>query len=164
MLVELLTQYWPAVLFAILVLALWPLSQFFSGRPSAPYERRGQLLTETERLFYHVLQSSAGDRWTVMAMVRIADLLKVTPRARKRQSWQNRINSKHIDFVLCDPESLEPQVCVELDDPSHDRPDRQQRDEFVDNAFDAAGLPLLRIKTSRKYDAAKLRQLLEEAA
>jgi very-short-patch-repair endonuclease len=161
---ELLITYWPLALFGILVLVLLALARLLAKPAPAPYQKRGELLTETERLFYHVLQSAAGDRWTVFGMVRIADLLKVNPDIKKRQSWQNRINAKHIDFVLCNPESLQVEVCVELDDPSHQRPDRIERDEFVNQAFAAAGLPLLRIPTSRRYDAGKLRELLEDVA
>ena len=44
------------------------------------------------------------------------------------QAWRNRIHAKHIDFVLCDPGNLQPILCIELDDPSHNRPDRIERD------------------------------------
>lgn len=83
--------------------------------------------------------------------VRIADLLRVKPGEAKRQTWQNRINAKHIDFVLCDPSSLEPVMAIEVDDRSHQRADRRRRDEFVNDAFHAANLPLLRVRAQATY-------------
>ena len=34
---------------------------------------------------------------------------------------------------------------MELDDPSHDRPERIERDEFVDHVYEAAGIPLIHV-------------------
>ncbi len=73
-------------------------------------------------------------------MVRIADLIRVRPKPPKWQSWQNRIHAKHIDFVLCDPETMEAKLAIELDDASHNRRDRVERDKFVDGALSAAGV------------------------
>ena len=42
--------------------------------------------------------------------------------------------------------------CIELNDSSHQRKDRIKRDIFVRAACSAAGVPLLEIKNSRKYD------------
>ena len=111
------------------------------------------------------LHAAIDGRWAIFAMVRIADLLKVRSGTQKRQSWQNKINCKHIDFVICDPHNLEPVLAIELDDRSHQRADRIRRDEFVNDAFQAAELPLLRIRAAREYFAdeilAELRDFLD---
>ncbi|MBR3404955.1 MAG: DUF2726 domain-containing protein, partial [Firmicutes bacterium] len=60
-------------------------------------------------------------------------------------SFFNRIKAKHTDFILVEPETLEVLAVVELDDPSHEREDRIERDEFVDHVYEAAGIPLLHI-------------------
>jgi len=39
----------------------------------------------------------------------------------------------------------------QLDDKSHQRKDRQERDAFVDEVFKAAGLPLVHIPVQRTY-------------
>jgi hypothetical protein len=44
-----------------------------------------------------------------------------------------------------------PLIGIELDDKSHQRPDRQARDEFVDRVFAAAGLPIVHILARRTY-------------
>ncbi len=45
---------------------------------------------------------------------------------------------------------MQPLAGVELDDSSHNRKDRQDRDVFVEQAFSAAQLPLGRIREQRK--------------
>ncbi len=95
-------------------------------------------------------------------MVRIADLIRVEKGSANGRKWLNKILSKHIDFVLCDPRSLEPVVCIELDDDSHNRPDRIERDKFVNDAFDAADLPLLRIPVESSYNAREVRDLIND--
>lgn len=50
---------------------------------------------------------------------------------------------------------------IELDDKSHQRQDRQVRDEFVENVFRAAKLPLVRIQVKHSYSVTELKLLLE---
>jgi hypothetical protein len=53
-------------------------------------------------------------------------------------------------------------VCgVELDDQSHSRRDRAERDEFVGQAFEAAGLPLLHFEAKRTYSPAEVKQRID---
>ena len=96
-------------------------------------------------------------------MVRLADLVYIERGTEKRQSYFNRIQSKHIDFVLCDRNDIKPILAIELDDSSHRRADRIARDEFVDNALAQAGLPLLRVPVRANYDPAELRNQIQDA-
>ncbi len=47
-------------------------------------------------------------------------------------------------------------LAIELDDRSHQRPDRVERDRFLNQALSAAGLPLLRVAVAEHYDADQL--------
>ena len=126
-----------------------------------PYFRRKHLLTPTELSFYEVLRRVVYD-YVVFAKVRLADLIDANER---HQSWQanfNRIRSKHIDFVICDDDSR-PLLAVELDDKSHERPDRVARDHDVDHLFDAVSFPLVRVPVEAEYDFDRLRALLVPA-
>ncbi|MDG1875129.1 MAG: DUF2726 domain-containing protein [Mariniblastus sp.] len=146
-----------AVFFAlVLLMRIWA----SPGR--LPYVARGQLVTKTELRFYKSLSKAVQDDWEIFAMVRIADLLRVEKGEKHRRKWLNKILAKHIDFVLCDPGSLEPIVCIELDDPSHNRKERIERDIFVNDAFKSADLPLLRIPTQPKYLSREIRELIDD--
>ena len=116
----------------------------------------------SELRFYKSLVKAVQDDFEIFAMVRIADLLRVEDGVRQKRTWINKILAKHVDFVLCDPGSLAPVMCIELDDSSHQRADRIRRDEFVDHAFESAGLPLLRIAVQQKYPPREIRELIDQ--
>jgi very-short-patch-repair endonuclease len=126
-----------------------------------PYQRKDYLLTKGERAFFDVLQSAVGTDFLLFSKVRLADLIFVRTGTEKRQTYFNRIQSKHIDFVLCTLDVVRPILAIELDDSSHDREDRQQRDGFVDSALAAAGLPILHVKASARYDAKAVRKAID---
>jgi very-short-patch-repair endonuclease len=161
---HLLAQLWPLLLVVLLLLLLLHLGRILlPEEEQPPYEKRPSLLTQSERRFFGVLQEAAGSEWEIFAMVRLADLIRVRSEAPQFQSWQNRIHAKHIDFVLCDPETLEARLAVELDDVTHQRADRRQRDAFVESALSVSRLPLLRVPVATDYDPRQLKRSLHEA-
>ncbi len=121
-----------------------------TGSEAPPYRIRDDFLSPAEFSYYRVLKSVLGARATVCTKVRLADILFVA-RPHENQAYLNRISSKHVDFLLCDSSTMTPVVAIELDDASHKREDRRQRDEFVDNALHAAGLPLVRVPPQHDY-------------
>jgi len=160
---ELLVENWQ-VIGGGLVTAAVLLIAFLSLRNSPfPYERRGVILGPAEINFFRTLQSAVREDWVVFSMVRLADVIKVRPKTRQHQIWHSRIFGKHIDFVICDCETLEVKLAIELEDASQRRPDRQARDRFVNTALTAAGLPLLRVQVEEKYETSALRKDIEDA-
>src|SRR6185369_7132232 len=95
--------------------------------------------------------------------VNLADVFK----ARKglsqseRRSALNSIDRKHVDFLLVRSSDLAPLAGVELDDRSHERDDRKDRDAFVDEVFRSCALPLLHIPAQAGYNQAELRTKIE---
>lgn len=160
--VNALVDWWPFWILLAIVIAVLMLMRLWAGDGRLPYVARGQLVTKSELRFYKSLVKAVQDDFEIFAMVRIADLLRVETGHPKRRKWLNKILAKHIDFVLCDPGNLEPMVCIELDDPSHNRPDRIERDIFVNQAFESAELPLLRIPTQPSYRSREIRELIDE--
>ncbi len=157
----LLENLWPlALLVALLALVFWFGRRLLAEGPM-PYEKRPSLLTPAELQFFAVLRE-VTDGLTIVAMVRLADVIQVPSGTLKRQGWQNRIQAKHLDFVLVDPATFEPRLAIELDDSSHRRADRAARDAFVDAALADAGLPLLRVNVARRYNAEELRKRIDE--
>jgi len=51
-------------------------------------------------------------------------------------------------------------VTIELDEPSHATPKRQQRDLEVDKSLQAAGLPRLRVLAGRSYNTREIADCL----
>ncbi len=134
------------------------------AQETLPYRLRDDFLSPAEFSFYKVLTSLVGSRLTVQTKVRLADVFFVA-RPNENVSYFNRISQRHVDFLLCTPNTMKPLAGIELDDASHNQASRQQRDEFVDKVFQAAGLPLLRLPVQREYNsqevATRLAQLFK---
>ena len=150
----------------ILLMVLAAYVQAREGKTQAyPYEKADALFTSAERAFLQALEQGVGTQWRITGKVRLGDILSVHKGLSnsQRTSARNRINQKHVDFVLCDPRTLQIVGVIELDDRSHDRPDRQRRDEFVDHALGAAGIPILHVKVQKSYRAEEVRQWIAQA-
>lgn len=132
-----------------------------AGADQLPYRLREDFLSSAEASFYRVLQSSLNDTFLVCPKVNLADIFFV-PRSEGSQSYKNKIDRKHVDFLLCDPATLTPVLGIELDDASHARSDRQTRDQFVNEVFKAAGVPLLRVPAAKGYSPPQLADLVQQ--
>jgi very-short-patch-repair endonuclease len=71
------------------------------------------------------------------------------------------INRKSVDFVLCDKAYISPKLAIELDDKSHERPDRQERDKEVERILSDAGVPLLRLESRGSFNPTELAQSIK---
>lgn len=120
-----------------------------------PYRLRDDFLSPAELSFYRVLRDVVGERATVLAKVNLRDLFYVT-RPNEHLSFINRIATRHVDFLLCRPDTLRPLAGIELDDSSHREGKRQERDAFVERVFAASGLPLLRVPVKHAYTRAEI--------
>ena len=125
--------------------------------PEFPYELRNNFLSPAELSFYGVLRDVVGSRAVISSKVNLGDVfwVKLDDKSKFR-IYTNKIDHKHVDFLLCDPATMRPLVGIELDDRSHQREDRQVRDAFVDKVFAAAHLLLLHIPVRRAYSAADI--------
>ncbi|HYF94333.1 MAG TPA: DUF2726 domain-containing protein [Symbiobacteriaceae bacterium] len=127
----------------------------------SPYIRRATLLTAAEQRFYVRLFQAVGNEVLICPKVRLADVIEVRGDTLEWQSAWNRIAAKHIDFLLTTVDDHQPLLAIELDDSSHHMPNRQKRDEWLDRAMVAAGLPLMRVRVRSDYDPAGLRREVE---
>jgi hypothetical protein len=119
----------------------------------ASYVARDSLFTPAERSFLGVLENAVGDRFRVFGKVRIADVINVN--SASNRTWQsafNRISAKHFDFVVCEKSTTRVVCAVELDDKSHRRRARVERDELVVAVCNKSGLPLLRVQAQAAYN------------
>lgn len=116
-------------------------------RPDITKLYRGKtILTDREYEFYTRLRPVADEYGlTVLMKVRLADLLEPKPRD-ENPLWMecfNKIKAKHIDFALADRDT-NIIALIELDDSTHAREDRTERDIFVNAILENTGYTLLR--------------------
>ena len=72
----------------------------------------------------------------------------------KGQNWSgafSKINGKSVDFLICS-NSMKPIVAIELDDSTHNSPNRQKRDMFVNSIINNADIALLRFEVGKWND------------
>lgn len=103
-----------------------------------------------------------GSTFTICAKVSLADIFFVI-RPNENMSAYNRINRKHVDFLICESREMKPLFAIELDDSSHNRSDRIERDAFVDEVFETAELPLIHIPVRASYNTNELGYIFKKA-
>lgn len=130
----------------------------FQREEKQRYDLKSSPLTPTEEDFYVVLKEIVGNRYQIMLQVQLSSIMKVRDSNYGYTNYHdfNMIKAKSIDFVLYD-ENLKPYLAIELDDYSHSRPDRINRDDFVDKIMEEAGLRILHVPVARRYDLDELR-------
>ena len=126
-----------------------------------PYRVRDDFLSPAELSFYKVLGSVISPDYIILTKVRLADIFFVS-RPNENLSYLNRISQRHIDILLCTTTTIKPVVGIELDDASHSQSTRKQRDEFVDQVFLTAGLPLVHMPVQRAYTSQEIMSRLEQ--
>lgn len=126
------------------------------------YYGTDSLVSKAELNLYRILNNISIELDCILfSKVRLADIVKVG-KVENRQSYFNRIKSKHIDFVLCDKNSPKPLLCIELDDKSHNKSDRKARDKFVDDIIGIIGFKILHIKCSYSYNSQEMKRSIEK--
>ena len=118
-----------------------------------PYKKKSFLLTKTEYNFDKVLSEIVGDKYYIGRQVPLSSIVEVTSTYKP---YRSKIDKKTIDFVLFNKAGYTPHLAIELDDPSHLRWDRIERDEFVQDVLEKAGIRLKRIKSAYSYDGMEL--------
>jgi hypothetical protein len=142
------------IILAALTRLVLVLAKKSPGVGGFPYEPVGFLLSPAERSFLGVVEKVVEPDFVLFPKVRLADVISVRSglSAPQFQSALNRITSKHVDFILCRQSDFAITAAIELDDQSHQRKDRMARDQFVDQALAAAGIPVLHVKAQSHYE------------
>lgn len=108
--------------------------------------QRNWLFTYNEKDAYNKLKPIAEKMgYTVFAKVRLLDLVEPIKGNKKFKAYFWKIQAKHVDFVLCDYK-LVAKYIIELDDTSHDRKDRKERDNFVDEVVESVGYKIIHVR------------------
>ena len=95
----------------------------------------------------------------IFAKPRLADVLNCSEEAW-RLGHGTLLGRRHVDFVLCS-NIARIEMGIELDDPSHAH--RADRDDFLDRAFEAAGIQLLRFPVRQRYDSTEIAKAIAQS-
>lgn len=129
-----------------------------------PYILKSRVFSDKEGYFYRDVRPIADKLgMIVFTKMRLADLLEVPKNNQDYIKWFNRIKAKHIDFIFVDS-NYHIKLLVEVDDPTHNRPDRQARDQEVDEIFRQQGLEVLHLRAwGKQYGADDLETIITSA-
>jgi hypothetical protein len=125
-----------------------------------PYRLREHFMSTPELSLLRTLQEMVGSRYIICPKVALNDIFYIA-RPNENVHFFNKIFRKHVDFLLCDPRTLKPVMAVELVKPVS-RNETRDADQFMEDLFLSAGLPLVHIPSSERYiqrDVAELFQL-----
>lgn len=117
------------------------------------YAVKDAFMTAPERELYERLLKTVGGDFAVFPQVALVSLVDKTT----FNSFRNEL-FRIVDFALCDRKTLKPRLIIELNDASHKRADRIERDEKVKCISDRAGLGLLTVNTDELLDDKTLRK------
>ena len=125
------------------------------------YKIKEEFITENELKLYKVLKKVAYElKLDICTQVSLNRILEINNR-RKQQQLRNRIDRKSIDFVLYDEKTKKIVCCIELDDSTHEREERIERDLFLDKIFKDT-IKLIRIKVQNYYDYNKILNMIKD--
>jgi len=134
------------------------------GRTTTKYRYKSKkyFLSPAEHKFYDALITAVGHSYYVFAQVHLPNIVDHKVIGQNWRGAFRHIDEKSVDFVICDKTYISPKLAIELDDSSHQRVDRQERDKEVERILNDAELPLLRLKVRDTITPAEIAQKVNE--
>lgn len=130
----------------------------YDRRNAAPhaarvYKRKAQYLTPAERDFLYVLRTLVGKDYEVFAQVPlVAAIDKVSGGAFRNELF------RVADYLIAHPVTYAPLLLIELNDASHLRADRRERDRKVAAICADADLPLITFTVQEAKNVPEVRK------
>lgn len=144
---------------ALLIAMALRLGRSSEARGKPPYFTRTSLISEVELVLYRRLVAAFPGHH-VFCQVHLPRVIDVGAKGPEFWRWFNPIKLLSLDFLVCAPD-MSPLLAIELDDKSHDQPERKGPDQRKNESLDAAGLRLVRIKTSELSSIKNLAEYLK---
>lgn len=113
------------------------------------YTAKPAVMTPSEILFFKRLSSVAEGKYIVFPQIHISAFIDFKVKGQNWKAAFRHINGKSVDYLLCDINTLHPKYAVELDDWTHTRNDRVERDIEVERILQQAGVPLVRFENNK---------------
>ena len=126
-----------------------------------PFHLREPFLSTPEAALFRALKQMVAERYVIYAKVSLNELFYII-RPNENVHFFNKIFRKHVDFLLCDPRTFKPEIGVELVKPVG-RDETRASDQFMDDLFLTAGLPLVHIPSNEHYEVSDVVSLFQLA-
>lgn len=122
-------------------------AKYYTYKPTNTfyYYNKKPILTYREKIFYRHLQQKVRSEFIIVPQAVISSFISC-----KYKKYRTKIDKKTVDFLIVNYE-FEPVVAIELDDKSHLRPDRIERDRFVNQLMYDTNIKIARIEVGKSY-------------
>lgn len=117
------------------------------------YSLKSSYLTPTETKYYEALVRIAGDEFLVFPQINLAAVINKDSKGYRTELFRNA------DFGFF-TRDFQPILLIEVNDSSHDRADRAERDKSVNKICKKAGLPLITFRTRDGVDENYMRKVV----
>ena len=109
-----------------------------------------------------MLEQAVGHEYKILTRVKLTDIIepKGSATSKNRRAALLKANSKTVDFVLCDKQTMTAVGVVNLVNNLSKDGHRAKQDWFVNGALEAAGLPHIRIKIKTGYKTDEIRNCI----
>ena len=124
--------------------------------PKYQYKKKDFFMSKPEHELYKVLINAVGEKYYVFPQVHLPSIIDNKVVGQNWKSAFKHINQKSVDFVLCDKDYISPKLAIELDDRTHNRQDRIERDIEVERILKEAKIPLLRLENHGQFNVIEL--------
>ncbi|AZQ85846.1 DUF2726 domain-containing protein [Colwellia sp. Arc7-635] len=123
-----------------------------------PFDRKAALFTPAEKNFQNLVEQALGERYRIINRVKLADIVSIRNGVSSRagQTAVNNANSKYLDFVICERDSMKLLGVIDLVD-TQGKGYKIKKDWFVSGALEAAAIPHIRIKVKPNYTIDEIR-------
>jgi len=131
------------------------------AKEELPFRLREPFLSTPEAALFRALKQMVAERYIIYAKVSLNELFYIN-RPNENVHFFNKIFRKHVDFLLCDPKTFRPEIGVELVKPIA-KDETRASDQFMEDLFLTAGLPLVHIPSSNHYEVSDVISLFQLA-
>ena len=127
------------------------------------YYAKSYVMTSRENECFKILNEIFSSKWFVVPQVHLSALLDYRVKGQNWNAAFRHINGKSVDFVLIGKESYKVICVIELDDSTHSKPDRIERDVEIERMFKEAGIPLARISKFESMTKSEIAKVVTDA-
>jgi hypothetical protein len=125
------------------------------------YTKKHKVMTEHEHSFYKILNEALGREYYILAQAHLSTFLAENVKGQNWKAAFRHVNGKSVDFLLCDKQTLEPLLAIELDDKTHEQTGRILRDTEVERILASARVPLIRMQTHGEIHIPDFQKLVQ---
>lgn len=150
-------KYLPYLLIIFIIGIIIAVVLFIKHKKSQPhYVAKDALLTATEIEYYDLLCSILGEEYLVFPQINLAAVID-----KERGAGGRTELFRNVDFGIFDF-NYKPLVLIEINDNSHLRPDRAERDKKVAKICKQAKIPLITFWVKDGADIKEMRKAIKQ--